>query len=143
MTVVDGSTYRVIWDKNMADYIPGYSRTRIQSGLAMADLDNDGKIELVVATGGADPVDGNGPGALIVLTYDAMVSDERHAATPLRIERPLAEARRADRRMEMIAKMTARLLAQGKREALHAYWAGLVTGWRTGRATTSRTTAGG
>lgn len=69
VTVVDGSSYQVAWDKNMADYIPGYSRTRIQAGLAIADIDNDGRLELVVATGGADPVDGDGPGAIIVLTY--------------------------------------------------------------------------
>ena len=69
VNVVDGATYRTIWDKNMADYISGYSRTRIQSGLAIADLDGDGRLDLVVATGGADPVDGDGPGALIVLTY--------------------------------------------------------------------------
>ena len=67
--MLDGSTYQVVWNKNMADYLPNYDRTRIQSSLAAADLNNDGKIELVVATGGADPVDGNGPGAVIVLTY--------------------------------------------------------------------------
>lgn len=33
-------------------------------------------------------------------------------------------------------KMTARLLAVGKRDALRAYWRGLLIGWRTGRATT-------
>jgi GT2 family glycosyltransferase len=33
-------------------------------------------------------------------------------------------------------KMTARLLAQGKRDALRAYWRGLLIGWRTGQATT-------
>ena len=52
--MLDGSTYQVVWNKNMADYLPNYDRTRIQSSLAAADLNNDGKIELVVATGGAD-----------------------------------------------------------------------------------------
>ncbi len=33
-------------------------------------------------------------------------------------------------------KMTVRLLAAGKREALRAYWSGLIIGWRTGRAIT-------
>jgi hypothetical protein len=69
VTVVDGAFYHVAWDKNMADYLPGYDHTRIQAGLAAADLDNDGRIELVVATGGADPINGDGPGAIIVLTY--------------------------------------------------------------------------
>ena len=40
-------------------------------------------------------------------------------------------------RLASAIKMTARLLAQGKHEALRAYWNGLVIGWRTGRATTS------
>jgi len=35
-------------------------------------------------------------------------------------------------------KMTARLLAAGKQEALRAYWAGLLLGWRTGRAVIPR-----
>lgn len=69
LTLVDGATYQVVWDKNMADYLPGYNHTRIQSGLAAADLDNDGKIEVVVATGGVDPINSDGPGAIIVLTY--------------------------------------------------------------------------
>ncbi len=33
-------------------------------------------------------------------------------------------------------KMTVRLLAAGKGEALRTYWAGLLIGWRTGRAVT-------
>ena len=69
VTVISGLTYDIVWDKNMADYLPGYSRTRIQASLAAADLDGDGKVEIVIATGGVDPVDGDGPGALIVLTY--------------------------------------------------------------------------
>ncbi len=39
-------------------------------------------------------------------------------------------------RLASALKMTARLLAQGKHEALRAYWAGLAVGWRTGRANT-------
>jgi GT2 family glycosyltransferase len=39
-------------------------------------------------------------------------------------------------RLASALKMTARLLLQGKRDALRAYWAGLWIGWRTGRATT-------
>jgi hypothetical protein len=69
LTVVNGLSYQVIWDKNMADYLTGYSKTRIQSGLAAADLDGDGRMEIVVATGGADPTDSDGPGAIVVLTY--------------------------------------------------------------------------
>lgn len=69
VTVINGQTYSVMWDKNMADYLDGYDKTRIQSGLAAADLDGDGRIEIVVATGGADPINGDGPGAVIVFTY--------------------------------------------------------------------------
>lgn len=39
-------------------------------------------------------------------------------------------------RLASALKMTARLLAQGKHEALRAYWAGLAVGWRTGQANT-------
>ena len=35
-------------------------------------------------------------------------------------------------------KMTVRLLAAGKREALRAYWAGLLIGWRTGKSVTPK-----
>lgn len=69
LTVVNGASYQVAWDKNLGDYLAGYDSTRIQSSLAAADLDGDGRIEIVVATGGADPLDSGGPGALIVLTY--------------------------------------------------------------------------
>lgn len=68
LTVLHGSTYDVIWDKNLADYLPNYNKTRVQSSLAMADLDNDGRLDIVIATGGADPVSQDGPGAIIVLT---------------------------------------------------------------------------
>jgi GT2 family glycosyltransferase len=39
-------------------------------------------------------------------------------------------------RLGSALKMTARLLTQGKRDSLRAYWRGLLIGWRTGRATT-------
>lgn len=39
-------------------------------------------------------------------------------------------------RLASALKMTAKLLAAGKHEALRAYWSGLWIGWRTGRATT-------
>ena len=39
-------------------------------------------------------------------------------------------------RLASALKMTARLLGQGKHEALRAYWAGLAVGWRIGRANT-------
>jgi hypothetical protein len=68
LTVVNGATYSIAWDKNLAEYLPNYNRTRVHSGLAAADLDGDGKIEIVIATGG-DPINSEGPGAIIVLTY--------------------------------------------------------------------------
>jgi GT2 family glycosyltransferase len=39
-------------------------------------------------------------------------------------------------RLASALKITLRLLAAGKRDALRAYWRGLWIGWRTGRATT-------
>jgi GT2 family glycosyltransferase len=39
-------------------------------------------------------------------------------------------------RLGSALKMTLRLLAAGKRDALRAYWRGLAIGWRTGKATT-------
>lgn len=39
-------------------------------------------------------------------------------------------------RLGSAVKMTARLLAAGKGDALRPYWRGLLIGWRTGRATT-------
>jgi hypothetical protein len=79
VSVIDGATYETIWDKNIATYLPPYTnsrgetvrytKTRIQSSLAAADLDHNGAIELVVATGGAEPLDDDGPGAIVVLTY--------------------------------------------------------------------------
>lgn len=39
-------------------------------------------------------------------------------------------------RLTSAIKMTARLLAAGKGDALRAYWRGLIIGWRTGRADT-------
>jgi hypothetical protein len=69
LMMLDGATYELVFNKNVADYIPDYDRTRIQSGLALADLDQNGTQELVIATGGVDPIDSNGPGAVFVLTY--------------------------------------------------------------------------
>ena len=76
--LMDGASYKIVWTKNVADYLPGYDRTRIQSGLAAADLDGDGTLEVVVATGGADPLDM--PGAIVVLTY--VGGDERFRLMP-------------------------------------------------------------
>ena len=39
-------------------------------------------------------------------------------------------------RLASAIKITLRLLLAGQRDTLRAYWAGLATGWRTGRATT-------
>jgi hypothetical protein len=79
VSVIDGATYETLWDKNIADYLPPYTnsrgetvrytKTRIQSSLAAADLNNDGAIEVVIATGGAEPLNADGPGAIVVLTY--------------------------------------------------------------------------
>lgn len=79
--VIDGATYDVMWEKQMANYFPvgitpgycnttfnisGESSTYIQSGVTVGDLNRDGKLEIVVATAalGSSKV-----GALFVLTY--------------------------------------------------------------------------
>ena len=65
--VIDGATYSLIWNKKMTDYIPGFNSTFIESSLTIADLNNDGALELIIATGD-DPIFRQ-VGAVIVLTY--------------------------------------------------------------------------
>ena len=65
--IIDGASHNLIWQKNMADYISGYSKTKIVSGVTIGDLDLDGRLSIVVSTGGS-PFENN-PGAVIVLNY--------------------------------------------------------------------------
>lgn len=69
LMLIDGASYRLVWDKNLADYLPGFNRTRVTAGLASGDLNLDGKLDLVVATGSVDPETEDGPGGVIALTY--------------------------------------------------------------------------
>ncbi len=69
LMIIDGATYRLVWDKNLADYLPNHNTTRMTAGLAMADLNLDGTLDLVVATGGVDPLEKDGPGAILVFSY--------------------------------------------------------------------------
>ncbi len=68
LSLISGKTNQVIWTKNLAEYLSGYSKVYVEAGLAAGDLDNDGKIEVVIATGGR-PISAAKPGAVIVLTY--------------------------------------------------------------------------
>ncbi|MCX6044129.1 MAG: FG-GAP-like repeat-containing protein [Chloroflexi bacterium] len=68
LSLISGKTNQVLWTKNLAEYLKGYSNVHVEAGLAAGDLDNDGKIEVVIATGGR-PVTSAKPGAIIVLTY--------------------------------------------------------------------------
>jgi hypothetical protein len=65
--VVDGATYTVMWEKQLADYTTGYTETDIRTGVAIGDLDNNGRLEIVAATGGEPSW--HKVGALVVLTY--------------------------------------------------------------------------
>ena len=66
--LINGVTNQILWQKNLAGYTGRYSQVFVESGLAAADLDGDGQIELVIATGGL-PISAAKPGALIVLSY--------------------------------------------------------------------------
>lgn len=66
---IDGEAGRVRWERNLADYVPGYERVAVRGGLAVGDLQGDGALELVIPTGTLGPDQSNVPGAVIVLTY--------------------------------------------------------------------------
>lgn len=67
--VVDGATHTVIWQKQLAEYLnnPLITSTFIYSGITIADLNRDGALEIIVATGG-DP-NYHQYGFVVVLTY--------------------------------------------------------------------------
>lgn len=64
--VIDGATYTIMWEKQLGDYL-GETTSYIFSGITIADLNRDGTLEIVVATGG-DP-NFKKVGAVIILTY--------------------------------------------------------------------------
>lgn len=67
--VVDGATHTVIWQKQLAEYLnnPAITATFIYSGITIADLNRDGLLEIIAATGG-DP-NYHQYGFIVVLTY--------------------------------------------------------------------------
>ncbi len=69
LTVVNGASYHVVWDKYIGDYLKESDNVSIDTGLAAADLNNDGKLEIVIATGSPEVARANSPGAIVVLTY--------------------------------------------------------------------------
>lgn len=80
--VINGATYTVMWEKQLASYfksattlpycnakfdVSWATSTDIRAGITIGDLDRNGKLEIVVATGGvARPTS---VGSIIVLTY--------------------------------------------------------------------------
>jgi hypothetical protein len=69
LSLVDGASYKVVWRGNAGVFLPEYGRTTMDAGIAAADLDLDGKLEVVMALGGVDPIKRDGPGAVVVLNY--------------------------------------------------------------------------
>ncbi len=80
--VIDGATHTVMWEKQMADYfsqainqsycpttidVSGVTSTDIRAGITIGDLNRDGNLEIVVATGGG--AWRHYVGAIVVLTY--------------------------------------------------------------------------
>ncbi|MDQ3249315.1 MAG: VCBS repeat-containing protein, partial [Chloroflexota bacterium] len=49
--LVSGNTNAVVWQKNLAEYLSGYGKVAVEAGLAAGDLEGDGQIEVVIATG--------------------------------------------------------------------------------------------
>lgn len=65
--VIDGATRTVLWQQQMARYLAGYTGTDIESSVTVADLNRDGRLEIIVATGD-DPLF-HQVGAVLVFTY--------------------------------------------------------------------------
>ena len=66
--LVSGESNSLIWEKDLGQYLAGAPRIWVEPSIAAADLDNDGRIEVVIAIGGL-PIRDHKPGALIVLSY--------------------------------------------------------------------------
>ena len=67
--LIDGASYQVVWSKNAGVFLPKYDRTTMDAGIAAADLDLDGTLDIVLAVGGVDPITSDGPGAVVVIDY--------------------------------------------------------------------------
>ena len=67
--LIDGASYQVLWSNNVGVFLPEYGHTTIDAGIAAADLNQDGTLEIVFALGGVDPVKRDRPGAVVVVNY--------------------------------------------------------------------------
>jgi hypothetical protein len=68
ITIVDGATYEIAFQRNVSDYLPGNQTSSFFAGIAVADLDGNDQLEIVMATGWR-PADRRYPGYLLVFTY--------------------------------------------------------------------------
>lgn len=65
--VINGATYTLMWSKQIANYFKGASSTYFYSSITIADLNKDGRLEIIAAVGGTPNL--HLVGGVVVLTY--------------------------------------------------------------------------